>query len=858
MSPLSAAKLPLSLERLLERTPEVIALDNGLTLLFQQDLAHPLVSVQTWVKTGSIHEDRHLGSGLSHFLEHMLFKGTGRRAPGEVASEVQAFGGQINAYTAFDRTVYYIDGPNEALAQSLDILADMTLSASLPKAEVQKEKEVILREIDMTLDDPDRILSRSVFSTAYREHAFRYPVIGLRPLFEQVTRDVLDEYHRARYRTGNMVLAVAGHVEREELLEQVGATFGAAPIGIVKPLHIAAEPRQLAVREARLYGDYKTARGLIAFKIPSMRHEDAPGLDILGALIGAGQSCRLRQKLREELGLVHAVSASAWNPGNPGLFFIQYQCAPDKAAEAEDRILAECAALAQASFTDEELEKARRFATVSEIQMRQTTSGIASRMGLMGALVGELHYPERYFHKLYNLTPRDLNELAARTFRQDQATIGSLLPDKMRPRKKHGLTAGELPPVEGKTLGNGARLYWQVDKRLPRTWMRFAGLGGPQYESPETRGATSLMATLLTRDTEFQTAAEVAHTLENSGGFIWDASGNNTFSVGLEVMPESVGQGISILHNALLHPAFREETVRRERDAQVAHLHEMEDDITDFGRLALRRHFFGAHPFASHPCGTLASASRLDVACLKDLHHRLLTGSNAVFVITGDFDPDKILPEVEQMLLGIPQGSFTPEHVPFTGPSRIGEFAEQLDREQAIVFEAYPDVGIKGETDLVAEVLDEILSDMSGPLYRSVREDQSLAYFVGASRLLGLDFGCFSLYAGTHPDTVQAVFNCFEIEMDRIRKGGVGDDEFKAALTRMRVQNRFSLQGPATRAGRVALNALYGKPIMDWLDFETRLDALTPGQVASFAGTILSPENRLRLTITPNLTGQAN
>ena len=161
---------------------------------------------------------------------------------------MQAFGGQINAYTAFDRTVYYIDGPSESLAQSLELLADMTLNASLPKAEVDKEKEVILREIDMTLDDPDRILSRALFAAAYQEHPFRYPVIGLRPLFERVGRDQLEAYYQARYQPNNMVLAVAGHCDRDALLQTVGETFGKVPRACLKPVAIPSEPGQLAER----------------------------------------------------------------------------------------------------------------------------------------------------------------------------------------------------------------------------------------------------------------------------------------------------------------------------------------------------------------------------------------------------------------------------------------------------------------------------------------------------------------------------------------------------------------------------------------------------------------------------------
>jgi zinc protease len=350
-----APQLPPSLEALLSEAPETITLDNGLQLVFQQKPAHPVLSAQAWIRTGSIHEERHPGSGLSHFLEHMLFKGTERRGPGAIAAEVQSFGGQINAYTAFDRTVYYIDGPSEALARILDLLADMTLHATLPEAEVAKEKEVILREIDMTLDDPDRILTRALFASAFREHPFRFPVIGLRPLFERVDREMLLEYYRARYQPDNMVLSVVGDFDREALLDTVAATFGAVPRGGHPPVRVPDEPRQLALRETRLTGDYQTARGILGYKIPSMRDDDAPALDILAAILGSGHSGRLRQELREKLQLVHGISATAWNPGDPGLFFIQYQCAEEKAAKAEAAIRATFAGLAESGFSAQEL-----------------------------------------------------------------------------------------------------------------------------------------------------------------------------------------------------------------------------------------------------------------------------------------------------------------------------------------------------------------------------------------------------------------------------------------------------------------------------------------------------------------------
>lgn len=849
----SESGLPPSLESLFEDTPQIHQLENGLTLVYQVVPGQPVVSSQVWIRTGSIHEQGHLGSGLSHFLEHMLFKGTDRRGPGEIAREAQMFGGQINAYTAYERTVYYIDGPSEGLEKALDLLADMVFHATLPAEEVRKEREVILREIDMTLDDPDRILSRSLFTTAYREHPFRYPVIGHRPLFEQVDREILHRYYRARYQPENTVLAVAGQFDPQSLVEAVEGTFGDIPVAPLQPVGIQEEPDQLAPRENRSYGDFQIARGLMGYKVPSMRHSDAPALDLLAAIMGSGNSGRLRQKLREDLGLVSDIMANCWNPRQPGLFSIRYQCPPEKAEKAEEAIQAMFSILGEAGFTEPELEKARQFACLSEVQARQTSSGMASRLGLITAVVGDLQYPKRYFRRLFSLNTHDLAEVAGRSFRPESLSRSTLLPESRQPaRAAASRSAPALPEFKEHRLDNGARLFWQRDPRLPRVWMRFAGLGGPLYEDADRRGATRLLATLLARDTRYQTAYQVAQDLESKGGLLLESSGNNTFSLAVEIAPEFARDGLRVLRDAVLHPAFNPATIQREREAQLTEIREIQDEIVDFGRLVLRRHFFGEHPFSSDPNGTLESVEAIDKACLRSLYKRLIVGSNSALVVTGNFDPDTLLPHLEAFLAQLPDWHFRSRNHPFADPATTGEITEVLNREQAVVFDAYPDVGFKPEREIVGEVLDELLSDMSGPLFMSVRENQSLAYFVGASRLLGYNYGSFFLYAGTQPGQVGKVFDCFDHELNRIRGGQITPEELQATTTRLKIQNRFSLQTAANRAARVALNALYHKPIMDWVDYEDRLNAVTIEDLQAFATTWLVPEKRLRLTITPD------
>src|SRR5882757_2958308 len=188
-------------------------LPNGLGVIVQEDHSAPVASVQVWVETGSIHEGRHLGGGLSHLLEHMLFKGTPTRGASAFAQSVQDAGGYINAYTSFDRTVYWIDIPAKGVPVALELLADAVMNSTLPEDEYVKEQEVIRREFAMGMDDPDRMSSHELFATAFQEHPYRHPIIGYLDVFNGLQRDEVMAYYKRRYVPNNMFFVVVGDVE---------------------------------------------------------------------------------------------------------------------------------------------------------------------------------------------------------------------------------------------------------------------------------------------------------------------------------------------------------------------------------------------------------------------------------------------------------------------------------------------------------------------------------------------------------------------------------------------------------------------------------------------------------------------
>ena len=230
----------------------VETLPNGLTLILDPDPAAPVVSAQIWVATGSMHEDAHLGGGISHFLEHMVFKGTRDFDADNLADTVQAAGGHWNAYTSFDRTVYYIDGPAASLPVFLKTLTNLVFFPILPESEFEKEKDVIRREIDMGLDDPDNAASRLLFSTVFAHDPRRHPVIGHRHLFDAIRHQDLTEYHRARYTPDRCFAVISGDFDPEEARKMAAElTAGCLPGGGRDPLVARRIELERIVRDHR-------------------------------------------------------------------------------------------------------------------------------------------------------------------------------------------------------------------------------------------------------------------------------------------------------------------------------------------------------------------------------------------------------------------------------------------------------------------------------------------------------------------------------------------------------------------------------------------------------------------------------
>src|SRR5881394_2589160 len=625
-------------------------LPNGLTIIVQEDHSAPVASVQAWCATGSIDEDEHLGAGLSHILEHMLFKGTKTRSTNVIAQKIQDVGGYINAYTSFDRTVFWIDVPKDGIATAVDVLADAMMNSTLPPEEYMKEQEVIRREFAMGLDDPDRVAGLLLFATAYQRHPYHFPVIGDIEIYNQLTQDQVMQYYKTRYVPNNLTFVVVGDVDAAKVRQQLTEFFKAYPEKSLKPVFIPEEPPQLGRREVHQEFATELTHLSLAWHIPEVTNPDVPALDLLSTILGDGRSSRLYRRVREEAGLAFGISAFSYTPGDPGLFGIDATVDPKKREAAEELALRIVDEVKHAGVTAEELAKAKKITLSHHLGSLTTMRGQASDIGSNWLLTRDLNFSRHYLDAVQKVTLDDIKRVAATYLTENNLTIVSLNPKGSLAAKTEGAkstAAGEIQKFE---LSNGLRLLVREDPRLPIVAIGAVFRGGLLAENPQDNGITRLMAKVPLKGTKTRTAEQIANEIEAVGGSISGEAGNNSFSVSVEVMKPDVKLGVYLLSEVLLNAAFPEKAIAREKEIQIAAIRQEEEQLTSVARNIMRQALFSQHPYALRSNGSIESIQGLTQKDLLDFRDRYVVARNGVIYVFGDVKADEIKQLVEQTL----------------------------------------------------------------------------------------------------------------------------------------------------------------------------------------------------------------
>lgn len=843
-------------------------LANGLTVLTEEIHDAPVVALQAWVNVGGADEDDSI-LGVAHLHEHMLFKGTRRRGVGEIARTVEASGGEINAWTSFDQTVYHVVLAANEVETGVDILADALQNSSFDADELGREIEVVVEEIKRAQDAPSRRISNALFALAYSKHPYRRPVLGTETTVRGLGRDRILGFFQRHYRPDQVTFVAVGDFRPDDLQGMVERHFGswAASSKATKPER-AVEPVQNDIRVQILSEPVKEARLALAWQAPGLHHDDIAAIDALTVILGHGDSSRLYNETRRGQELVNDVYAYAYTPRDPGLIMVGAGLRVENLQAALTSLLAETYRFRQHLVSEDELEKAKVLILSESAYQRETVQGQARKLGFFEVVGGDYNFEQQYLEALRRIGPEDLRRVA-NTYLHGAPCLVAQIPEQAEqpaPVDVAGLTKviqtafakavaepravrlhGPLG-VERIKLPNGAVILVR-EEDSPVVAIRAVALGGQRWESRAKSGLGNLFASLWGLATEELGPQALAQKVALLGGSISAFSGRNTVGLRGEFIREKADEGLQLFLTALLRPVFDPADLERERAVVLERIRNRDDNP---GAVAFD--LFAENLYPTHSYGLRLSGSEESVAgiTLADLlaHRALYTSPDKMVIsVVGGMSAQRAL----DMLTGSldhPAGAALPAPPrPDAPPAGVRKVHHPIDRKQSHVIVGAMGTTLYDRERFALEVLTTILSGQSGRLFLDLRDKQSLAYSVSSGSLEGLDPGHIMTHMGTAPDKVAQALAGLYGHLARLRQERVDPTELSRAQRYLVGAHAIDLQRGGARGMLMALNELYGQGYDEHTRYAENVRAVTVDQVQEVANKYLRPDSLIEIVV---------
>ncbi len=845
-------------------------LKNGLTVILKEDHSAPVAAVQVWVKTGSANETPK-EAGITHQIEHMIFKGTPTKNTGEIARTIETSGGRINAYTSFDRTVYYVEIDSARFDTALDVLLDAVQHSLFDPEELKKEKEVVLEEYRRSLDIPQNQLSWAMMALSYQKHPYGRPIIGYEETILSFNREMILAYMDKWYTPQNMVVVAVGDFEAANALESIKKQVqnfpertGAKPSRPVEPPQTELRKTIKNARVQQVYLD-------LCWHIPALTHEDIYALDMLEVILGQGKTSRLYQGLKMDANLVYHVSAGAYALADPSLFSVDATLHPKKLDQALAAIGREISEVTQTPVTPSELSKAKTMAEAAFVFDMEDMAGQARTLGFFQTMTGDMDNADAYLSKIKQVTADDILRVSQTYLVPENLSIGLMAPEgekinletdavsslfkitppKSQPQEK--LSARTENTTEMHVLNNGMRVIIKENNRLPEVSILGAFLGGKRLEKDEQWGISGFVAEMLTRGTKKRTAADIADTVESWAGSLEGFSGRNSLGVSGKFLSKDLYAGLELFSDMILHVDFPPGEIEKVREDILAAIKAKKDRPTAQLFELFYKTLYPHYPYGHPATGTKETISHMTRSDLNLWYKSIRIPSNFVLAVVGDLKRDQLIPYLETLFDPFKASTTTlpviKRELPLTGPRKA-----HLKRPgaQTHLSVGYLGTGLKSRNSPPMALVDTALSGMGGRLFQRLRDRKSLAYTITAFRSPGLETGAFGIYLacdpGKLPQAQKAVFH----ELSILRKEGLTDKELAAAKRYLLGNLKIGMQTNGSQAMQMTLDELYGLGYDHMPQYIQEIESVTLEDIDGAVKDIILPEGYILVTVGPD------
>lgn len=797
-------------------------LENGLEVRHIRCRYFAAVGISVVVRTGNIHEGAMCGCGVSHFAEHMAFVGAGGRREESVSADAAMFGAELNAYTSHDRTVYFADCPTESLGKTLSLLSEMLFEPNFTEGAFEKERDVILREIDMCSDDAGEKVYDNLFRKMYISSPLRYPVIGLKKKFMGVRPPDLRGYFQDRYSADNMCVCVASALGHSEVFDAVSRAFGGRG-GNLKPVMVEQELPQQCPREVLEYSNCDVSKCLLAFKVPCGNSVESAFWDCAAMSLGEGNSSILKKKLKYGENLVDYVGAYFFSAGAESALILSWECAAKNAESARETAAREVEKFARTGFSEMQISryaKTRHAAVTEALRNSHIAADRLSDCAYLGA--GLELYAHRAKSAGSGIFSNSADFLSAR-LDFGLSTYSAVLPGRSKPRVRRKAAPSPGFKIETRELPNGLKIAAITRPGLSRTNMRLCSFGGICGLDKPERDIYKLASICLLRGTSNRTFEEISELVENNAISFYGVFSDYCTAVCAESLPGDLPISAGLISDAALNFKIDSKIFESERRAAISRELDGRDDPLTFALRGLRMEFFGAYPLSSALCGDADAMKVASPADAEKVLSKVFPADKCAITAVGDFDSAEFLDDCESRFSGLARGCASlRKKAAFSFP-KAREKVVKMDREkeQSVVFSAFSDAGAaEYKYKAVCAILLEYLGGENGEIFNCVRQRHGLSYSASASVISGTDAAALYFYALTSHKNTGKVSDIFSEISERLAEGKIDERKFEAA--RSSVSDRFleALCDPAEMGAYAAISQIL------------RGEILTPEEVA--------------------------
>ncbi len=870
-------------------------LENGLTVLTKEVHTAPVVSVQVWYKVGSRNEVKG-ENGISHQLEHLMFKGTTAR-PVQFGRLFSALGSQFNAFTSYDETAYFGTVQRDRLEALLTLEADRMENSLVGPEQLTSEKRVVISELQGYENSPGYRLSRAVMRDAFPNRAYGLSVGGTKADVEKFTVEQVRNYYQTYYSPDNATLVITGDFATEPVLKVVKETYGK----LTKRGNEEKRTRENVAPSSPLAPTTKKAPIVLkqpgsaallqaVYPLPDIKHPDVPAIDVMDAILTGGRSSRLYQALVES-GLSSSVSGGAAELIEPGWYEINATAAPGQELSKIAQVLQESLGkLQQQPVTTEELNRAKTQLQASYILGNQDITSQASQLGYNQTIAGDYHFIEQYLAAIAKVTPAQVQKVAKTYLNPAKQTIGFFEPTQ--PDGKPGTSsagsgrtvenfspgkpvdpaelAKYLPPAtsatdsakqslpEEFTLNNGLRVLLLRDRSLPTINLSGQIDAGTEFDGNQKAGLANLTAANLMNGTQTKNALTLAKTLEDLGADLSFSASREGVNISGEGLSKNLPILIQTLADVLENATFPADQLELSRQRALTSLKVQLDDPRGLGRQVFQQAIYPEnHPFHSFPTfESLKSISRDDLLGFYQKYYR---PDSTTIAIVGDFDPVKVKALLNQAF-GKWQATGKPpvlkiSSVPLPQTStRLNKIIP--GKAEAVTYIGYNGISRKDPRYYAALILNQILGGdtLSSRLGTEVRDRLGLTYGIYSGFAAGINPGPFLIQMQTAPgDTQKAIASTLAL-LKQLREQGVTEAEFNTAKRSLTNSYPVDLANPSNVSSIILDNAVLGLSRSEIRDFPQRIQAVTMAQMQQAIQDLIKPENLVIVTAGPGET----